>query len=58
MRKVLENYFLNCVNFLEKILKEVYVIENGIILDKNEKFLKRDNLNFKRFNFDLFCVIF
>lgn len=60
LRNVLDSYFLNCVNFLEKILREVYVIENlnGIILDKNEKFIKRDDVSFKRFSFELFCIIF
>lgn len=58
LRKVLENYFSNCANLLEKIPKEAYATENGIISDKNEKLLKRDNLNFKRFNLDLLCVIF
>lgn len=58
LRKVLENYFSNCANLLEKIPKEAYATENGIISDKNEKLLKRDNINFKRFNLDLLCVIF
>lgn len=60
LRNVLDGYFSNCGNLLEKIPREAYATENlnGIILDKNEKLMKREDASFKKFNFELLCVIF
>lgn len=45
---------------MKLILKDVYIIENvnGFILDKDVVCLKSDDVSFKKFNFELFCVVF
>lgn len=60
LRNVMDEYFLNCAKLLEKIPREAYATSNpnGIISEDNEKHVKRDDASFKKFNFELLCVIF
>lgn len=57
---MLENYFLNYVVFVEKILCEVYILENfnGIILEEDWRLIGSESVIFKKFSFELFCNIF
>lgn len=59
-RNVLENYFSNCFNLVKSIPKDAYITENvnGFISDKDAVRLKSDDASFKKFNFELLCVVF
>lgn len=55
-RSVLENYFSNCSNLVKSIPKDAFI--SGFISDKDEIRLKSDDASFKKFNFELLCVVF